>query len=847
MRHKLTTGISVFILLISLFTTLEAQNFDEVLKATASDRAADDQFGFSVAISGNYAIISANLEDEDTSGTSTLSSAGSAYIFERDNMGNWKEVQKIVASDREAGDHFGCSVAMSGNYAIVGARYQNLDASGGNSLLSAGAAYIFERDISGNWIETEKLVASDRDVGDDFGVSVGISGNYAIIGARAEDHDALGSNSTNAAGSAYIFERDPSGNWTQSQKIVASDRAFLDQFGYAVAISDSFAIVGSRLEDEDASGANTISAAGSAYIFKLNSGGTWIENQKIVASNRQNNDRFGYSVSISGDYAVVGALYHDFNTLDMDSIKDAGAAFIFERDNSGNWIEAEKIISSNRIETGQFGTAVSISEERVIVGAPIEGSFQEGSAYVFKRTPIGDWELTQHIESSDISTVDWFGSSVSIDTETFLVGAILEDHDTLGANQMSKSGSAYIFSCTTFSSIDATECNSYTAPSGTIFTTSGSHFDTIPNAVGCDSIITINLTINQNSNHTFSETACYTYTSPSGKVFTSSGTHMDTIPNAVGCDSIITIDLTIHQNSSHSFSETTCESYTSPSGLVLTSTGTYTDTIPNSGGCDSIITIDLTINNSSHTISETVCENYIAPSGKVLNASGVYTDTIPNSLGCDSIITINLTISSSNDSISETACESYTSPAGNVFTTSGIYTDTLSNSNGCDSIITVDLTIETLSSNTTFDDTSITTTAIGTYQWMDCRDNSIIPNETTNSYIATTEGSYAVIVTNSCGSDTSDCQTITFTGINESSLRLAINYYPNPVQEELAVVLGNVSQGTITLSNLMGEIIHTFPIEDNLVKLNVATFNPGIYFLIVNSGQQQKTIKWIKK
>ncbi|MEA2076929.1 MAG: FG-GAP repeat protein, partial [Candidatus Marinimicrobia bacterium] len=183
--------VFIFIILLS-FTLLSAADWDQIIKAVASDRAANDHFGYSVAISGNYAIIGAYFEDQDSSGTDSLSKAGSAYIFAKSGD-TWIQEQKLVASDRAADDEFGMSVAVSGNYAIVGAYQQDEDASGANTLINAGAAYIFYNDGT-TWVQQQKVVASDRSVYRYFGNSVAISGNYAIVGAYREDGDANGEN-----------------------------------------------------------------------------------------------------------------------------------------------------------------------------------------------------------------------------------------------------------------------------------------------------------------------------------------------------------------------------------------------------------------------------------------------------------------------------------------------------------------------------------------------------------------------------------------------------------------------------------------------------------------------------
>lgn len=156
----------------------------------------------------------------------------------------------------------------------------------------------------------------------------------------------------------------------------------------------------------------------------------------------------------------------------------------------------------------------------------------------------------------------------------------------------------------TTSSISPSSCGSYTTPSGALLSTSGTYNDTISNEAGCDSVITINLTINATTTSSISPVICGTsYTSPSGMVLSTSGTYNDTISNVAGCDSVITINLTIGTNSTSSISPTSCGSYTAPSGAVFTSNGTYNDTIPNATGCDSIITINLTINALDNSVT----------------------------------------------------------------------------------------------------------------------------------------------------------------------------------------------------------------------------------------------------
>ncbi len=254
------------------------------------------------------------------------------------------------------------------------------------------------------------------------------------------------------------------------------------------------------------------------------------------------------------------------------------------------------------------------------------------------------------------------------------------------------------FSTPVSSAFSVTSCDSYTAPSGAVFSTSGTYNDTILTVGGCDSVITISLTVDMSSAAAISPTVCDMYTAPSGAMYMSSGTYMDTIANAMGCDSVITINLTINPSSSNSVTVTACDSYTAPSGALLTASGTFYDTIPNIAGCDSVTTINLTINPSSAaTLNETVCTSYTAPSGAVYTSSGVYMDTIANAMGCDSVITINLSVNQSYATMNVMACDTFTAPSGAMYFASGTYMDTVTNSLGCDSVMTINLTLNATS------------------------------------------------------------------------------------------------------------------------------------------------------
>ena len=316
-------------------------------KLIASDGAAGDWFGQSVSISGDLVIVGAQQDDDKGN------RSGSAYIFERDGTG-WVQQQKLLAADGAAGDRFGRSVSISGDFAIVGAPQDDDKGDG------SGSAYIFKWN-GASWVQQQKLLAADGAAGDRFGPSVSISGDLAIVGAPDDDDKGRRS------GSAYIFKRDGT-SWVQQQKLLAADGAAIAFFGTSVSISGDLAIVGA---DE----------AGSAYIFKWD-GPSWVQQQKLLAADGAAGDGFGVSVSISGDLTIVGAHYDD------DNGEWTGSAYIFKWDGT-SWIEQQKLLASDGAAGDRFGVSVSISGDLAVVGAywdddacPGDIDCDSGSAYL---------------------------------------------------------------------------------------------------------------------------------------------------------------------------------------------------------------------------------------------------------------------------------------------------------------------------------------------------------------------------------------------------------------------------------------------------------------------------------
>ena len=425
MRRLLALIGIAMALAVALPDSTEAVSFREVTKLIALDALADDRFGHSVAISGDIAVVAA--PGEDAAGFE----AGAVYVLQRFEgiTGSWREVRKLIASDGQAEDHLGVSVAVGGDTVIVGSPFEDSEG------IDAGAAYIFQRDAGGadNWGEVKKLTASDAQVANQFGLSVAISGDTAIVGSNVVgNYDDV----RRLAGAAYVFERHEGGadNWGEVKRLLSSDRDVSDHFGWSVALSSDTAVVSALFEDAGGD------AAGAAYVFVRTEGGVdnWGEVEKLTASDAQADDQFGISVAISGETVIVGATFF----LRFGGSK-VGAAYIFQRDAGGadNWGEVKKLTASDAQAGDQFGFSVAASGDTAIVGyADIGGGFA-GAAYVFVRSQGGvdNWGEVKKLTASDAQAGDEFGHGVAVSGDTAVIGAWFEDAGGTNA------GAVYLF------------------------------------------------------------------------------------------------------------------------------------------------------------------------------------------------------------------------------------------------------------------------------------------------------------------------------------------------------------------------------------------------------------------
>ncbi len=398
-----------------------------------------------------------------------------------------------------------------------------------------------------------------------------------------------------------------------------------------------------------------------------------------------------------------------------------------------------------------------------------------------------------------------------------------------------------------------TACDSYTWIDGITYTASNNTatFNIAGGAAnGCDSLVTLDLTINHSTTGTDVITACNSYTWIDGITYTASNnTATFNIAGgaANGCDSLVTLNLTINHATTGTDVITACDSYTWIDGITYTAsnnTATFNIAGGAANGCDSLVTLNLTINHSTTgTDVITACDSYTWIDGITYTASNnTATFNIADGAanGCDSLVTLNLTINHSTTGTDViTACDSYTWINGITYTASNntaTFNIAGGAANGCDSLVTLNLTITILDLSVSINESTITSNTNGaTYQWIDCSTNLPVENETNQSFTATVNGDYAVIVTLGTCSDTSACENIIVEKIEPVS-DIQFNIYPNPNNGQFKLDLN--SDATIEISDALGRIIYSKQHQSGTSVINLENEESAVYYLrVISDGK----------
>ncbi len=326
------------------------------------------------------------------------SGTGAAYVFVRSGS-TWSQQAELTPSDGFGGDDFGVSVAISGSTVLVGSPYST----------AAGLAYVFVRSGS-TWSQQAELTAADGGAWDAFGEAVALSGSTAVIGAPSHNSD---------AGAAYVFVQ--SGvSWSQEDELTAADGASGDYFGSSVSVSSAPVSLSRSTVVVGAPSKN--SSTGAAYVF-VQSGTSWPQ-QAELAGDGAKYAQFGVSVAVSGATAVVG---------EIGTSGNPGAAYVFVQSGT-SWPQEAKLTASDGAAGDAFGLSVAIYHYTAVIGAPYHNS-DAGAAYVFVRSGVS-WSQSAELIASDRASGDHFGSAVAIYGPSAIVGAPLKKRET---------GAAYVF------------------------------------------------------------------------------------------------------------------------------------------------------------------------------------------------------------------------------------------------------------------------------------------------------------------------------------------------------------------------------------------------------------------
>lgn len=458
-----------------------------------ASNTGSDQFGFSVALSGDTLAVGTPYEASNATGINgnetdnSASNAGAVYVFTRSGT-TWSQQAYIKASNTEEFDQFGFSVALSGDTLAVGARYEDSNATGingdqaNNSALDSGAVYVFTRSGT-TWSQQAYIKASNAEAGDTFSEpSIALAGDTLAVGVPGEDSNATGidgdqmDNSANGAGAVYVFTRSGT-TWSQQAYIKASNTETSDRFGNSVVLSGDTLAVGTPYESSNATGINgnqidnSASGAGAVYIFTRN-GTTWSQQAYIKASNAEAADSFAWAIALSGDTLTVGAPGEDSNAIGIDgnqannSANGSGAVYIFTR--SGITWNQQAYIKASNADTkdggDSFGLTVALSTDILAVGTwredsnatGIDGNQTDnsadnsGAAYIFTRSGTS-WSQQHYIKASNAESHDLFADVITLSGDTLAVGARMEDSNatSVNGNQADNStndaGAVYVF------------------------------------------------------------------------------------------------------------------------------------------------------------------------------------------------------------------------------------------------------------------------------------------------------------------------------------------------------------------------------------------------------------------
>jgi hypothetical protein len=998
-----------FILLLLTSTVSHAQNFEwaGAFEPTTASSGANNG-DMAIDNSGNLYVIGRFYGTNDFDpgvGLQNMTSSGTnddGYLTKLDLNGNLIWTKQIGGTNDVEGRSI--TIDSNGDLILLGKFRFTADFDPGPGVLNMTAnntdLFVSKLDDDGNFIWAKQIGGTGTTVSPQQ-IKCDLSGNIHMIGyynGTADFDPGVGSVTLTPTGSSsniFISKLDPNGDFLWAKSMGGSSGAIgwnlvLDAAGNVYSTGNFqgtadfdpgpglFALTSNGNSDAFVSKLDI----NGDFVWATSIGGTWIDNG------------FGITLDQSGNVLYTGAfnLTVDFDpgagTLNQTSLGTTGNSdvYVSKLDGNGNFLWVRTFGGTNgntgiNIESTPAGDIYFSGQYRGTV------DFDPGLG-TYNLTFVGGTQPDVFISKLDNNgNFDWavsVGGAMNESIWSTLIdplGNVYGSGSFQGPADFDPSPAAYNLgsgvNASTFvlklsspcsvnsSSISEVACDTYTVPSGDeTYTSAGIYMDTIPNIGGCDSVITINLTLNNSNTGSDNIIACDSYTWPANSTtYTSSTTDVTVLTNMAGCDSTVTLNLTINNSNTGTDNIIACDSYTWPANsTTYTSSTTDVAVLTNMDGCDSTVTLNLTINNSNTGTDNIIaCDSYTWPANSttytsnttdvavltnmagcdstvtlnlIINNSNTGTDNIiacdsytwpansttytssttdvavlTNMDGCDSTVTLNLTINNSNTGTDNIiACDSYTWPANSTtYTSSTTDLTVLTNIDGCDSTVTLNLTINSGFSNTetisacesytwnvnsttytssitvteTFTttngcdsilildltinnvDNGITYNVIGgppythelssdqngaTYQWLSCPTMTPISGATNQSFAVTTNGDYAVEVTNGSCVDTSVCASVTTVGNVENNFGNELLIYPNPTDGNFSIDIGESYNAlTITITDLNGKLIQSKTYNKNQL-LDLRLDEPaGIYLLMIESKEKKAVIRIVKE
>ena len=818
------------------------------------------------------------------------STAGSNDVFinKLDANGNLLWTNQIGGAGNEYA--FSITTDVSGNIYVIGLFSGTVDFDSGpgtfdmNSVSQTEDIFIAKLDASGNLIWAKQMGG----ISDDYGYSIAVdaAGNVYSTGyfQFTADFDPgpneynLTAESGGIGGDIFVSKLDPSGNFLWAKRIGGADT----ELAYSVATDDLHNVYITGLFESATDfdpGDNTFSLTPQGYdifICKLTSDGdfAWAKQFGGPANDIGRSiavDGSG-NVHVTGDFGgtlefepgVAPHTFNSFGSTDILVVKlNSSGAVIWVKQLGG--IDDDHATAISLDETGNVYTTGGFHGTGDFDPGPETNSLSSGNSgdiFISKLGTDGDFKWAKQLGSSIWGGM---GYSIAVDrngvavTTGYFEGTV--DFDP-GPNVKDLSSDGYytdifvhkVTPC--YTKIDAVvACDSYKWIDGKTYTTSNNTATSIlTDETGCDSFVTLNLTINKSTSSIDVVTACDSYKWIDGNTYTTSNnTATYKLTNKVGCDSLVALNLIINKSTSSIDVVAACDSYKWIDGnTYTTSNNIATHTLTNKVGCDSLIALNLTIHKSTSSIDVVAaCDSFKWINGNTYTTSNnTATYKLTNKVGCDSLVALNLTISKSTSSIDVVAaCNSYKWIDGKTYTTSTkTPTYMLTSKAGCDSLLTLNLTINKV--DTTVVSTPPTNKANAkdaTYKWFNCDTNNYIPEANSRSFNPSVKGVYAVeVIQNGCVGR-SKCVQFIITGIEEEAAE-SIYVYPNPTKGSFDLNLSSrFADSEIKIFNSLGAVVTELKASND--KLNFFIEEPsGLFILSITSpGGEKVSIKVIKE